>query len=159
MKEIVIDNVTVVKKYSHIRPTFYNDDELYVFDCEVEFPITELEKLSLKRDVTTAAQLEELDKKTAAIDENYKVQNEYKDIVSYFPTPHVVFMNTQDGKEKMDIWTGIKFRKNKDGEDVAYTYAISMVPKTKMKLLYSCEITSVNGKPIMEYLEENQIIL
>lgn len=43
MEEIVIDNVTVVKKYSHIRPTFYNDDELYVFDCEVEFPITELE--------------------------------------------------------------------------------------------------------------------
>lgn len=132
--EIVIDNVTVVKKESHIRPTCCNNDELYVFNCEVEFPIVELEKLSLKRDVITAAQLEELDKKTAAIDENYKVKNEYKDVEFYFPTPHVVFMNTQNGKEKMDIWTAIGFRKNKDGEDVAYTYAISMLPKTEMLL-------------------------
>ena len=136
MKEVVIDNVTVVKKQSHIRPTCYNDDELYVFNCEVEFPIAELEKLSLKRDVITAAQLEELDKKTAEIDENYKVKNEYKDVEFYFPTPHVVFMNTQDGKEKMDIWTAIGFRKNKDGEDVAYTYAISMKPKAEIKSPY-----------------------
>lgn len=134
MKEVVIDNVTVIKKQSHIRPTCYDDDELYVFNCEVEFPIAELEKLLLKRHVTTAAQLEELDKKTAAIYKNYKVQNEYKDIVCYFPTPHVVFMNTQNGKEKMDIWTAIKFRKNKDGEDVAYTYTHSIRPKTEMKL-------------------------
>lgn len=132
--EIVIDNVTVVKKQSHVRPTCCNNDEMYVFDCEVEFPIAELEKLSLKRDVITAAQLEELDKKTAEIDENYKVKNEYKDVEFYFPTPHVVFMNTQYGKEKMDIWTAIGFRKNKDGEDVAYTYAISMLPKTEMVL-------------------------
>ena len=130
--EIVIDNVTVVKKQSHVRPTCCNNDEMYVFDCEVEFPIAELEKLSLKRDVTTAAQLEELDKKTAAIDENYKVKNEYEDFVCYFPRPHVVFMNTQNGKEKMDIWTAIGFRKNKDGEDVAYTYTHSMRPKTEM---------------------------
>lgn len=136
MKEVVIDNVTVVKKQSHIRPTCYNDDELYVFNCEVEFPIAELEKLSLKRDVITAAQLEELDKKTAEIDENYKVKNEYKDVEFYFPTPHVVFMNTQDGKEKMDIWTAIGFRKNKDGEDVAYTYTYSMRPKTEIKSPY-----------------------
>lgn len=134
MKEIVIDNVTVVKRQSNVRPTCCNNDEMYVFDCEVEFPIAELEKLSLKRDVITAAQLEELDKKTAAIDENYKVQNEYEDIVSYFPRPHVVFMNTQYGKEKMDIWTAINFRKNKDGEDVAYTYSFSMRPKTEMVL-------------------------
>ena len=134
MKEVVIDNVTVIKKQSHICPTCCNDDELYVFNCEVEFPIAELEKLSLKRHVTTAAQLEELDKKTAAIYKNYKVQNKYEDIVCYFPTPHIVFMNTQNGKEKMDIWTAIKFRKNKDGEDVAYTYTHSIRPKSEMKL-------------------------
>ena len=134
MKEVVIDNVTVIKKQSHIRPTCYNDDEMYVFDCEVEFPIVELEKLSLKREVVTAAQLKELDKKTAAIDENYKVQNEYKEIELYFPRPSVVFMNTQYGKEKMDIWSAIKIRKNKDGEDVAYTFAFSMLPKTEMVL-------------------------
>lgn len=109
---------------------------MYVFNCEVEFPIAELEKLSLKRDVITAAQLEELDKKTAAIDENYNVKNEYKDVEFYFPTPHVVFMNTQNGKEKMDIWTAIGFRKNKDGEDVAYTYTYSMKPKTEIKSPY-----------------------
>ena len=136
MTEVVIDNVTVVKKESQVRPTRYNDDELYVFNCEVEFPIAELEKLSLKRDVTTAAQLEELDKKTAEIDEKYKVKNEYKDVVFYFPTPHIVFMNTQNGKEKMDIWTAIGFRKNKDGEDVAYTYTYSMRPKTEIKSPY-----------------------
>ncbi|MBR4890795.1 MAG: hypothetical protein IKU15_05870 [Clostridia bacterium] len=107
---------------------------MYVFNCEVEFPIAELEKLSLKRHVTTAAQLEELDKKTAAIYKNYKVQNKYEDIVCYFPIPHIVFMNTQNGKEKMDIWTAIKFRKNKDGEDVAYTYTHSIRPKSEMKL-------------------------
>ena len=134
MKEIVIDNVTVIKRHSHIRPTCCNNDEMYVFNCEVEFPIAELEKLSLKRDVITAAQLEELDKKTAAIDENYKVQNEYKDIELYFPRAHAVFMNTQDGKQKMDIWSAIKIRKNKDGEDVAYTYTFSMRPKTGMVL-------------------------
>lgn len=136
--EVVIDNVTVVKKQSIVRPTCCDNDEMYVFDCEVEFPIAELEKLSLKREVIAAAHLEELDKKTAAIDENYKVQNEYKDIELYFPRPSVVFMNTQNGKEKMDIWSAIKIRKNKDGEDVAYTYTFSMRPETEMVLPPRC---------------------
>ena len=127
--EIVIDNVTVTKRYSYIRPTFYNNDEVYVFNCEVEFPKAEVEKLLLWRHVVTPAQLEKLDRNMGN-----EVKNEYKHVALYFATPHVVFMNTQDGKEKMDICGDIGFRKNKDGEDVAYTYAVTMRPTTELKL-------------------------
>ena len=129
MKEVVIDNVTVTKRYSFIRPTWYNNDEVYVFNCEVEFPIAEVEKLLLWRHVVTPAQLEELDRNMGD-----EVKNEYKHDALYFATPHVVFMNTQDGKEKMDICGNIGFRKNKDGEDVAYTYAVTMRPTTALKI-------------------------